>query len=300
MTTSNKCLLPASGLVWLLLIAPIAHAGPEEYADYVVVGKSINHRQSPDGELTLLNTVFFAEVFETPRGGVSNAVLRGPGEAAGGIPFSGDGIHFLAGTRQFTIEALTRNFPDATYHFDFDTPGGSVRELPATFRRDAGEMRNPGPIRIALFQDGAPADPLAIDPDTDLTVRWSPFGRGSADPNEIIDDLIFVIFGNCLGDEIEHSGHAISDPEALTYTASEFVIGSEFLAPGEPFQLEVEHSNMDTDIRRNIEIIVTYAATSFLDIRTTGESGGRVACPAVPYAMDGGQTDRAPRPGNRQ
>jgi len=272
-----------------------ALAGPEDHADYVVIGKSINHRQSPSGELSLLNTVLFAEVFETTSGTVRNAVLRGPGEASAGLPFSGDGIHFLAGTRQLSIEALTKNFPDSTYYFDFDTPDGAVTGLPATFRRDAGEVRNPGPIRIALFQGAVPADPQAIDPDVDLLVRWSPFGKGSEDPHGIIDDMIYVIVGDCLGNEIAHSGHAISDSDALTFAAREFVIDNAILEPGRPFQLEVEHSNMDTDIRQGIEIIVTYAATSFLDIRTTGVLADGTKCPDVPYAMDGGQTDRERR-----
>ena len=294
MTNLNPA-LPLAAFLTLVLPRPLC-ADPADHADYVVLGKSINHRQSAEGELSLLNTVFFAEVFETETGTVSNAVLRGPGEAAGGIPFSGDGIHFLAGTRQSTIEALTENFPDSTYYFDFDTPGGNVRGFPASFRRDGGEIRNPGPIRLSLFQHGVPADPLAIDPDADLTVRWSDFGKGAADPNGIIDDMIYVIFGDCLGNEIGHSGHAISNPDALTYAATDFVIASSLLEPGQPFQIEVEHSNMDTNIVRDIEIIVTYAATSFLDIFTTGADSAQAKCPNVPYAMDGGQTDRRPRP----
>ena len=45
-------------------------------------------------------------------------------------------------------------------------------------------------------------------------------------------------------------------------------------------------------VQREIEVIVTYAATTFLDIRTTGGDLTNSACPEVPYAMDGGQTDR--------
>jgi len=273
----------------------VAAAGPEAHADYVVVGKSINHRQTSTDELNLLNTVFFAEVFETEAGSVSNAVLRGPGEAEDGLPFSGDGIHFLAGTRQQTIAALTQNFPDTTYFFDFDTPAGNVRGLPATFRRDAGESRNPGPIAVSLFQAERPVSPERIDPELDLTVRWSPFTKGSADPDGIIDDMIYVIVGSCLGEEIDHSGHAISNPAALTYAASEYVIDASVLAPGRTYQLEVEHSNMDTSREQDIEIIVTYAATTFLDVHTSGENTGNAACPSPPYAMDGGQTDRVRR-----
>ena len=39
-----------------------------------------------------------------------------------------------------------------------------------------------------------------------------------------------------------------------------------------PFQLEIEFSEMDTDRRMDLISIVTYAASTFLDIRTTGEN----------------------------
>jgi hypothetical protein len=268
----------------------------DQHADYVVLGKSINHRQSSRDELTLLNTVFFAEIFLTENGQVTNGYLQGPGEAAHGLRFPDGKIQFIAGARQYSIEALTERFPDDTYFFNFDTPDGNVRRLPATFRRDQGEMRNPGPIEIYLYQDGSRVDPQEIDPDVDLLVRWSEFTKGSADPRGTIDDMIYVIVGDCMGNEIEHSGHAISDPDALTYAAKEFAIPAARLRAGQVFQLEVEHSNMDTEVWNNIEIIVTYAATSFLDIKTKGNDDQSGVCPLDPYAMDGGQTDRQSRP----
>ena len=276
----------------LLAVAAAAPA-QEQHADYVVIGKSINHRQSADGALELLNTVFFAEVFKTASGTVTNAVLEGPGDAAEGLPFPDGDILFLAGERQRTIAELTRHFPDDTYYFSFDTPDGNVRRMPATFRRDRGEIRNPGPIEVTLFQGGRPADPRAIDPDRDLVVRWSPFEKGSADPNGVIDDMIYVMMGDCMGVETVHSGHALSNPDALTFAADEFVIPAGKLHAGRPFQLEIEHSNMDTAVWQGMEQIITYAATTFLDIRTVGGDAGD--CPDVPYAMDGGQTDRVRR-----
>jgi len=275
-----------------MLFLAVPASSQDQHADYVVLGKSINHRQSPDSTLRLLNTVFFAEIFLEENGVVTNGYLQGPGEAANGLPFPEEKIQFLAGTRQFSIEALTEEFPDTTYFFNFDTPDGNVRGLPATFRRDEGEARNPGPIEIFLFQNDVPVRPDAVDPIHDLTIRWSDFAKGAADPNGTIDDMIYVIVGDCLGNEIDHSGHAISDSDALTYAATEYVLSAEILRPGQPFQLEVEHSNMDTDVWKNIEIIVTYAATSFLDIKTLGTNQTSIDCPATPYAMDGGQTDR--------
>lgn len=280
---------------FLFALASTGYA-QDQHADYVVLGKSINHRQSWESELNLLNTVFFAEIFLTKNGQVTNGYLQGPGDAANGLRFPEGKIQFLAGKRQYSIEALTEHYPDTTYYFNFDTPDGNVRGLPATFRRDQGEMRNPGPIEIFLFQDDVAANPAAIDPDQDLVVRWSEFEKGAADPRGTIDDMIYVIVGDCMGNEIEHSGHAISDPDALTFAAQEFVIPATKLGAGQPFQLEVEHSNMDTDVWNNIEIIVTYAATSFLDVQTTGNDVEDRRCPATPYAMDGGQTDRERRP----
>ena len=267
-------------------------AAQDQHADYVVLGKSINHRQSADGDLTLLNTVFFAEIFLTEDGEVSNGHLLGPGDAKDGLRFPEGKIQFLAGTRQYSIEALTEHFPDATYSFNFDTPDGNVRNLPATFVRDRGETRNPGPIEVFLSQNGTHVDPTAVNPDLDLVVRWSPFAKGSTDPRGIIDDMIYVIVGDCMGTEIVHSGHALSNAHALTYAAREFILPAESLHAGQSFQLETEHSNMDTGIWNNIEIIVTYAATTFLDFRTIGNNTENRACPTVPYAMDGGQTDR--------
>ena len=272
---------------------------PSDFADYVVLGKSINHRQLASGQLTLLNTVFFAEIFPLDLNPVSplveNGVLFGPGDASKGLHFSNDNIPFLAGAREMTIAGLTARFPDTTYTFSFDTPSGSVTNLPATFIKKPGANNNPGPIEITLIQGSLKANSNSIDPDQDVKVIWSDFSKGAADPNGIIDDMIYVILGNCMGDEINHSGHAISDLMALTYDRKEYIIPKEKLFSGQSYQLEVEHSNMETDIYQGIEIIVTYAATSFLDFQTTGENNENIDCPAHPYAMDGGQTDRVIR-----
>ncbi len=267
-----------------------------DHADYVVIGKSVNTRQEHSGEDKLLNTVFFAEIFQTDyatrQGGtVKKAILTGPGKASDGLAFSDEMTPYLTGARTTTIEELDELFPDSTYYFSFDTPDGKIDSLPATFRRDGDESLNPGPITIYLSQNGVPADPKAIDPDQDLRITWSPFEKGSADPNDIIDDMIYAMFGNCMGQETVHSGHAF-DPGSLTYVEDGFTIPEAALHAGQPFMIEVEHSNMETDIYQDIEIIVTYAASTFLDIRTTGENTENPACPTVPYAFDGGATDR--------
>ncbi|MDG1858663.1 MAG: hypothetical protein P8I94_06150, partial [Emcibacteraceae bacterium] len=182
-------------------------------------------------------------------------------------------------------------FPDATYYYNFDTPDGNIRDMPATFTKDGDESLNPGPIKIFISQDGRPADPSAIDPDKDLYVSWSPFEKGAADPDKIIDDMIYAMFGNCMGVETVHSGHAFEEG-SLTYIEEGFTVPASALFAGQPFMMEVEHSNMETDIYQGMEIIVTYAASTFIDLQTTGENTENPACPAIPMAFDGGATDR--------
>jgi hypothetical protein len=277
----------------LLTGAPTQAATPADHADYVVLGKAVNHRQQFDGTLAVLNTVFFAEIFETPGGTVRDGVLRGPGDAAAGLPFPEGEIHFLAGERSATLEGLAQRFPDASYRFSFDTPAGTVEDLAVSFRPGEHGPRNPGPIHLTLRQGGDVVSPTAVDPTQDLEVAWTPFAKGDADPLGIADDMIYVIFGDCLGRETVHSGHALQDAGALTFRATRFTIPAAALAPGEPHQLEVEHSEMDTARgETGIETLVTYAATTFLDLHTTGTPSGARSCPEEPLAMDGGQTDR--------
>lgn len=275
-------------------------SAPADFADYVTIGKSVNTRQERSGELQLLNTVFFAEVFQTKEavnagGMITNTTLTGAGNAQDGLSLSDEMTPYLTGARTSTIEELDRIFPDSTYYFNFDTPNGNIRQLPARFTRNAGESLNPGPITLSLTQGGIIANPNAVDPNQDLVVSWSSFEKGAADPDNIIDDMIYAMFGNCMGVETVHSGHAF-DEGALTYVESDFTIPASALHAGQSSMLEVEHSNMETDVVKGIEIIVTYAASTFLDIQITGENVQNLSCPSVPYAFDGGASDRERAP----
>ena len=283
-----KAILP---LFLLFSFLPHPVSPQEQDVQFVLLGKTRNHRQSPAGDLTFLNTVFFGEVFLNEGGVVTDAFVTGPGDAAEGLYFGDQEVPFFAGERHSSIKSLEEHFPDGTYYFHFDTPHGNVRDMPVTFSKRGQESRNPAPIRLTLHQHGEVADPDAIDPNEDLRVTWSDFEHGAADPMGIIDDLIFVIMGNCLGVKTVHSGAAFG-PSFLTFAATEFTIPKESLFPGQPFQVEIEFSEMDTGSWGGLTSITTYAASTFLDIRTTGTNEGDVVCPAQPLAMDGGQTDR--------
>lgn len=276
-------------LALTLLVSPSLQA-QEQHAQFVLLGKTANHRQSADGELTFLNTVFFGEIFLIPGGVVTNGFVTGPGNAKDPMYFGEGEVLFFAGNRHPSVQDLNEHYPNGTYYFSFDTPDGNIRDLPVVLSSKGQASRHPDPIRLTLYQNGKIADPNTVDPDSDLRVVWSEFTNGAADPTGLIDDMIYAMFGNCHGDLTVHSGHAFEE-HAITYRAKDFTIPKESLHPGQVHQIEVEFSEMDTGREFNIPTIVTHAASTFLDIQTTGVNEG-VQCPELPFAIDGGQTDR--------
>jgi hypothetical protein len=271
-----------------LLLSVFLGPGPGDHVSFVVMGKTTNHRQSESGDLHLLNFHFFAEIFVRQGGKVSEGKLVFPGGAE--QPFSdGGSLLELHGGRFDRQEALDQKYPTGDYLLRFQTAGGTVdgRKL----RMRASPL--PAPARVTLLQDGKPVSPDSVDPAMDLTVAWSEFESARPDPNGILDDLVFVVVGNCRAERVVHSGRPFEGTPFLTYRARDFTIPPGRLAPGEPHQMFVEHAAVDTSDEDGIVGLVTYASTTFLDFRTLGSPAGR-PCPGIMPPFDGGQTDRKP------
>ena len=269
-------------------------ASPRDHVSFLVMGKTTNHRQSVSGELALLNYHFFAEIFVRDGGEVREASLAFPnGELE---PFEDLGfVQEVHGGRYDEESELDRHYPNGAYRFRFTT-GDGVR-LDRTLRvRGTGEGRTriPKPPKITLLQSGRNVSPDAVDPNADLTVSFSPFESGQADPNGVVDDLIFVVLGDCRGEKTVHSGRPFEGKPFLTYRTTDFVFSRTELRPGEPHQMFVEHATVDTSEQDGIVGLVTYASTTFLDFETQGEAKGN-PCPPVMPKMDAGQTDREER-----
>lgn len=278
----------------LLIGASFSGRGPGDHVSFLVMGKTTNHRESSSGELKLLNYHFFAEIFPRNEGEVTGATLSFP--SGDGQPFEDLGyVLEVHGERVDDEKALDELYPNGDYRMSFSTPSGTEQGLVLRMRGTGeGTSRIPPPARITLFQNGIPVSPEAVDPSRDLTVRWSPFTSGRSDPNGILDDLIFVVLGNCHGDRTVHSGRPFEGTPFLTYRTEEYVLPKEKLVPGEPHQISVEHAVVDTSREDGIVGLVTFAATTFLDFRTTGVASGP-PCPAVMPKIDAGQTDRDPK-----
>ena len=147
----------------------------------------------------------------------------------------------------------------------------------------------PAAPTIILLQKGRVVSPQAIDPTLDLEVQWSEFSAGGADPAGIMDDLMFVIMGDCDGVRRAHSGRPYENTPYLTYADTAFVIPAASLVEQNVYQLSVEHAVLDTSLEQGVVGFATYATTTFLDIHTTGIAAEGAACERIRKHFDAGQ-----------
>ncbi|MGH9322522.1 MAG: hypothetical protein ACRD3V_21890, partial [Vicinamibacteria bacterium] len=228
----------------------------------------------------------FAEIFVRGGGRVTDAFLVFPGGES--QPFEDRGFVLeLHGGRFQHQRDLDRAYANGDYFLRFQTPAGSVDGRLLRLR----DSQIPDPPHIVLKQGGKVVAPSSVDPGTDLTVTWKEFESARADPNGILDDLIFVVLANCRGEKTVHSGRPFEGTPFLTYRTKDYTIPKEKLAAGEPHQMFVEHARVDTSKEDGMIGLVTYASTTFLDFRASGEPTGDL-CPSKMPKMDEGQTDR--------
>ncbi len=260
---------------------------------FVVVGKTGNFRQSAVGTVSALNYHFFAEIFIQENGRIKQAALLTPDNPFEGIAFSDSGYALeMHGGRYPNEIELEHHYPDGNYIFRYDTPSTGLLEQPIALANSASDSsRLPDAPHIILSQNGKLISPHLIQADLPLTVTWSTFEQGNQDPLGIVNDLVFVIMGDCHGNRISHSGRPFENAPYLDYAATEFIIPAEHLLAENAYQLSVEHAIVDTTITKGVPGIATFATTTFLDIMTLGRASGEAACPEILKNFDAGQTD---------
>ena len=260
---------------------------------FVVVGKTGNFSQSAGGTVSALNYHFFAEIFIQENGRIKKAALLTPDNPFEGIAFSDSGYALeMHGGRYPNEIELEHHYPDGNYIFRYDTPSTGLLEQPIALANSASDSsRLPDAPHIILSQNGKLISPHLIQADLPLTVTWSTFEQGNQDPLGIVNDLVFVIMGDCHGNRISHSGRPFENAPYLDYAATEFIIPAEHLLAENAYQLSVEHAIVDTTITKGVPGIATFATTTFLDIMTLGRASGEAACPEILKNFDAGQTD---------
>jgi hypothetical protein len=288
-------LLPALVAACPSLADATANQAPQLQTDitFIVAGKTANFRQFDNDRVEALNYHFFAEIFVQANGVINQAGLLTPGKPGEAIAFSDSGYALeMHGGRYAAETELENHYPDGNYIFRYDTPStGPVEQTIALSNSNSKRSRIPDAPRIILSQGGEPVLPGMIRADMALQVRWSEFKQGDEDPLGIVNDLVFVIMGDCHGERRSHSGRPFENRPYLDYSATQFVIPAEHLMPENAYQLSVEHAIVDTTIANGVPGFATFATTTFLDIQTLGSAPQGTACPEIRHNFDAGQTD---------
>ena len=264
-----------------------------EDTQFLVVGKTANYRQDNAGTTNMINYHFFAEIFVKEGGHVTAGTLNNSGIDQ--MKFADHpSVLETHGGRYSTEADLDTLYPDGEYLFTYTEQNGQTLNIPVVLsKKDDGKTRIPSAPVITLSQNGSVVSSGEIDPDADLLISWTPFSEGGPDENGFVDDLVFAVVGNCRGEKISHSGVPFGGGAHLTYADDQVTISRDLFNPGETYQVSVEHAVMDTDYVGNVPTIATYASTSFLDFKTSGENVGGLDCTPLPVQMDKGQTDRS-------
>jgi len=266
-----------------------ASAGlPGNNVSFFVIGKTWHFQQDSSGLHGPNDVHYFAEIFSKAGGQVSDGSMRLLAPGTEPIPFdhesdNGAVLHARDGKIYLKVADLDAELPNGDYAFSFHTPSGDVKDFAVSLGAAGSVTDLPSPPVIQLSQGGAAANPQAVRAGEDLKISWTPFSTGRADPNGIVDDLIFVMLEDCRGNRVYHSGRPLETPNPLvepgkpsaswlTYAATQTTVSGAGLIPGMSYRLEVEIAKlMDTDRRDGVVGMSTYAATTHLNIQTAGE-----------------------------
>ncbi|MBT5072518.1 MAG: hypothetical protein HOJ34_01510 [Kordiimonadaceae bacterium] len=244
---------------------------------FLVLGKMSIYIQSPDGEHTLRDHHFVAEIMPKETGQILGGTLTSQDDPAFSLPFNPEGPQFLAhGKRVMVAEELHDAHPDGTYIFNYQTRNGEMTGQPLTLRKRETTDIMPLPATLSLSQNGSVVAPDMIDHEQDLTISWTQMRGNMKSEASELDDLIFVLAFDCFGNNIAHSGRPYNEKPYLSYKDTSYTIAAENLKQGVSYQLIVEQATADVMRHQGVPGIATYATLTFLDARAAGEN----TCPA--------------------
>ncbi len=274
----NRLLFLLSFLVLNACSTENNDAAVSEDVLFLVLGKMSIYLQSEDGEHTLRDHHFVAEIMPKETGEILGGSLTSADDPDFSLTFNPEGPQFLAhGARTLEAEELHAAHPDGTYIFNYQTREGEMTGQPLTIKTRPTTDIMPEPATLTLSQAGNLVAPSAVDPDVDLTIHWTAMQGNMKSPASELADLIFVLGFDCFGNNIAHSGRPYNGKPYLTYEASEYTIAAENLLPGINYNLIVEQATADVERHQGVPGIATYATLTFLDAMTTGVAA--TSCP---------------------
>lgn len=252
------------------------HGSIVDHVTFYGVGKVARFQQHMDSSLEYLGPLFFAEIFIAAGGDVTDASVRFPAPIGDSRKLEyrhsesdeiGD-VMYLSGSAE-TDEELEQNFPSGAFDFNFNTPAGAVVDSAVSFEGGAFPTQ---PV-IIFEQDNQRIAFDSVDADRDLVITWPTFTEGRADPNGILDDLIFVAIDSCTVEDMVHSGRPFEKDDYLTFRAKDYVVPAGMLDKGQTYSMYVEHALLPhTQMDYGMPAFATFAASTYMDFQTTGET----------------------------
>lgn len=275
---------PFGLLVAVAISSSLPSAAEAQHPDvtFFVIGKHASYEQR-QAQPEPVDFSFFSEIFLNTDSRISDASLTLPTgetigyrdmrEASGG---DRDDVLLVTGeSRYATFDSLQARYPDGRYAVAFGSNGRHATAV----NGDLTFLERPLPPAptIVLQQEGTDCDVLTAG--KNLLVRWSAFESGRADPNQILDDLIFVILENSAGERVAHSGRPFSGESYLRFADQDFLIDGSILEPGR-YRLSVEHAMLDdTTTYAGIPAFTTRAVTTRRTLYVAEQTDGGCAAP---------------------
>jgi hypothetical protein len=243
----------------------------EKDLSFVAAIKGSRFDQGPDQNLTLSRYFFFTEIFLSKGGWATEASLKRADSSEDPWRFETDEeVLTFAGGYFPTLEELDNAFPDDRYILDVTTPSGALQDQIIAFAPPGTDYRLPDPVTIRLMQDGKKVSPQQVNPEKLLIITWSEFEAGRADPNGIVDDLIFVIVTDSNGKRCAHSGRPFSGSSFLTYETDSYGISPERLEPDMSYTAVVEHARViNSDTAQSVPVFASYATVTYMTFQTS-------------------------------
>ncbi len=277
--------------VGLTLSATVSAAENDDLNFFVLV-KSSNYAQDVEGKLKLLNFHFFSELFPKEGGSITSAKLTRVSDGRN-LPYVDRGnTYYYEGGHFGSVAEVDAEHANGPYRFDIVTPSAQVKGATLSLAGPNGKTDIPAPVTIYFEQGGAAIRPDAVDPMLPLRVSWSPYSNGRADPKHIVDDMIFVVFQDCFGNRVFHTGLPFKEENYLTYRTTEVTVPVGTLVSGQDYAMFVEMPHVADSIKiGDVPGFTSFATATYLDLKTSGKNSGK-ACPAVLPPLDTGQTDR--------
>lgn len=259
---------------------------------FFVLVKSSNYSQNKTGELSLLNYHFFSELFAKEKGAIKSASLERLGDKPAvfhyidrGQTFYFEGGHFKS------VEAVDEKHPNGDYRFDITFTSGMQLSANLKLAGPGGKTDIPKPIHISFFQSHKQIKPDQVNAELPLVVRWSPYSNGRSDPKGIVDDMIFVVFQDCHGKRIFHTGLPFKESNYMTYDVKQTIVPAGHFQTGQSYSMFVEFPHVvESTVVNGIPGFSSYATATYADISVPGKQTGD--CPDKVPPLDTGQTDR--------